>query len=179
MKKSEIRKKILNLRKKVNLKNLSIDFKSITKILKNNKVFGKTLGGYYPYNHEVDILGVIKKFEKLNYIISLPRIKKNYQMEFFYWSTKEPHLINEYGIPEPTSDKIKYPDILLVPLVAFDKSFNRVGYGGGFYDRYIKKLRKSKKVITIGIAYSFQKIKEIKSNRFDIKLDFIVTEKKI
>ena len=179
MKKSEIRKKILNLRKKGNLKNLSIDFKSITKILKNNKVFGKTLGGYYPYNHEVDILGVIKKFEKLNYIISLPRIKKNYQMEFFYWSTKEPLLINEYGIPEPTSDKIKYPDILLVPLVAFDKSFNRVGYGGGFYDRYIKKLRKSKKVITIGIAYSFQKIKEIKSNRFDIKLDFIVTEKKI
>ena len=68
---------------------------------------------------------------------------------------------------------------MLVPLVAFDKSFNRVGYGGGFYDRYIKKLRKSKKVITIGIAYSFQKIKEIKSNRFDIKLDFIVTEKKI
>ena len=55
--------------------------------------------------------------------------------------------INEYGIPEPISSKIKYPDILLVPLVAFDKNFNRVGYGGGFYDRYIKKLKKLKRLL--------------------------------
>ena len=53
-----------------------------------------------------------------------------------------------------------YPDILLVPLVAFDKNFNRVGYGGGFYDRYIKKVKKIKKVITIGLAFSFQKVKK-------------------
>ena len=98
-------------------------------------------------------------------------------MDLFYWSTKDPLMINRYGIPEPTSDKILYPSILLVPLVAFDKQFNRIGYGGGFYDRYIKKLKKNKNIITIGIAYSFQKVKKIPINKKDMKLDFIITEK--
>ena len=64
-----------------------------------------------------------------------------------------------------------------MPLVAFDKNFNRIGYGGGFYDRYIKKIKKRKKIIiTIGLAYSFQKVKKLPINKYDIKLDFIVTE---
>ena len=65
-------------------------------------------------------------------------------MDFFRWSTKEPLLINKYGIPEPISNKTKYPDILLVPLVAYDKNLNRIGYGGGFYDRFIDKFEKKK-----------------------------------
>ena len=64
---------------------------------------------------------------------------------------------------------------MLVPLVAFDKHLNRIGYGGGFYDRYIKKIKKNKNIITIGFAYSFQKVKEIPTNKYDIKLDFVVT----
>ena len=68
-------------------------------------------------------------------------------------------------------------DVLLVPLVAFDKNFNRIGYGGGFYDRYINKIRKRKKVLTIGFAYSFQKVKKIPTNKYDIRLDFIITNK--
>ena len=178
MKKSEIRKKILKIRRQNVSKNLNIDFKTITKILRDNKITGKTIGAYYPYNYEVDILGILNNLEKLKYLVTLPRIKKNFQMEFFHWSTKDPLLINQYGIPEPMSNRVKYPDILLVPLVAFDKMFNRIGYGGGFYDRYIKKIKKNKKVVTIGIAYSFQKVKEIKTNKLDIKLDFVVTEKK-
>ena len=87
-------------------------------------------------------------------------------------------MINKYGIPEPTSDKIIYPSILLVPLVAYDKHLNRIGYGGGFYDRYIDKLRKKRKVITIGLAYPFQKVKKVPTDKFDIKLDFMVTGKK-
>ena len=138
---------------------------------------GKVLGGYYPFNYEVNVMNILEKFEKQNYIISLPKIKKNSEMDFFNWSTKDPMMINKYGIPEPISNQIKYPDILFVPLVAFDKDLNRVGYGGGFYDRYIKKIKKIKKVITIGLAYSFQKVKKISVNKHDIKLDFIVTEK--
>ena len=141
------------------------------------KLKGKVLGGYYPYNYEVNIMNILKKFEKQNYIISLPKIKKNSQMDFFHWSTRDPMNINKYGIPEPISNQIKYPDILLVPLVAFDKNLNRVGYGGGFYDRYIKKIKKIKKVITIGLAYSFQKVKKISVNKYDVKLDYIVTER--
>ena len=96
-------------------------------------------------------------------------------MDFFCWSKKEPLIINKHGIPEPTSNKIAYPSILLVPLVAFDKHFNRIGYGGGFYDRYINRIKKNKKIITIGLAYSFQKIKEVPINKYDIKLDFVIT----
>ena len=61
--------------------------------------------------------------------------------------------------------------------MAFDKNLNRIGYGGGFYDRYIKKIKKKRKITTIGLAYSFQKVIEVPINEYDIKLDFIVTDK--
>jgi 5-formyltetrahydrofolate cyclo-ligase len=100
-------------------------------------------------------------------------------MNFFKWSKNDPLKINKYGIPEPVSSKIFYPDILLVPLVGFDNDFNRLGYGGGFYDRYIEKIEKIKKVIKIGLAFSYQKLKNIPINHYDKKLDFIITEKEI
>ena len=177
VKKSEIRKKILEIRKKGYQKKSEISFDYLLNYLKINGVNGKLIGGYYPYNYEVNVINILEKFERKNYLISLPKIKKNYRMDFFNWSTKDPLEINEYGIPEPISKNIKYPDILLIPLVAFDKFFNRVGYGGGFYDRYIKRLKKRKKIVTVGLAYSFQKVKKIPINHTDIKLDFIITEK--
>ena len=176
--KSQIRKKILQIRKQNNLKNLEINFKNILKILKKEKITEKIVGGYYPYNYEANGIKILEKLEKQDFLITLPKIRKNSQMDFFHWPTNDPLSINQYGIPEPISNKIRYPNILLVPLVAFDEHLNRVGYGGGFYDRYIKKNKKNKKIITIGLAYSFQKVNKIPINKYDIKLDFIVTEKK-
>ena len=124
MNKSEIRKKLLKARKLNNNKNLVIKFSNIIKILRKEKINRKIIGGYYPYNHEVDPIKILKKLERLGCQISLPKIKKNNQMDFLYWSTKEPLSINKYGIPEPTSDQIAYPSILLVPLVAFDNHLN-------------------------------------------------------
>ena len=100
MNKSQIRKKILKIRKKKNFKNLKIDFRSILTILKKNNFRDKIFGGYYSFNHEIDTIQILEKFEKLNYLISLPRIKKGSQMNFFDWSTKDPLVINKYGIPE-------------------------------------------------------------------------------
>ena len=177
MDKSEIRKKILKIRKKNISRNLEIDTNKILNILRKNKTTNKIVGGYYPYNYEVDAINILKNLEKQNYQISLPKIKKNSQMDFFFWSIKDPLEVNKYGIPEPISSKIVYPSFLLVPLVAFDKNLNRVGYGGGFYDRYIKKIKKTKKIITIGLAYSFQKVNKVPINKYDSKLDFIVTNK--
>ena len=176
MNKSEIRKRILKIRKKNINKNFNINFNYINKILKDNKIFNKVIGGYYPYNNEIDAIEILKKFEKNNFI-SLPKIKKNFQMDFYEWSFKDPLVINKYGIPEPTSNKIVYPNVLLVPLVAYDKYLNRLGYGGGFYDRYIKKIKKRNKILTIGLGYTFQKINKVPINKYDIKLDFIITEK--
>jgi len=179
VKKSQIRKSILKIRKKAINKNISIDFKNIIKILKYKNIKGKIVGGYYPYNCELDCFEILRKFENKKYLITLPKIKKNYQMDFFEWTSKDPLTINKYGIPEPCSSKPRYPDIILVPLLAFDKNLNRVGYGGGFYDRYIYKIKKKKSLILIGLAYSFQKVKRISVNKNDIKLNFIVTEKNI
>ncbi len=175
MKKSEIRKQMLKIRKTKTLDKFKINFNNLINLLKKEKITGKIVGGYYPYNYEVDAIKILEDFEKKDYSISLPKIKKKFQMNFFKWSTKDPLTINKFGIPEPISDKVLYPSILLVPLVAFDKHSNRIGYGGGFYDRYIKRLKKSKKIITIGLAYPFQKVKKIPINKYDIKLDFILT----
>ena len=61
-------------------------------------------------------------------------------------------------------------------MVAYDKDYNRIGYGGGFYDRYIRRIKKRKKIITIGLAYSFQQVEKIQINKYDNKLDYVITE---
>ena len=177
--KSKIRKKILKLRKKNINKNFKINSYELFSFLKIKKYNFKNLGGYYPSNHEIDDLEILKLFAKNNYNISLPVIRKNNQMDFFKWSFNEPLRVNKYGIPEPISSKKSNPDILFVPLVGYDKNLNRLGYGGGFYDRYIAKIMKKKNIVTIGLAFSNQKIKSIPMNQYDKKLDYIITEKEI
>ena len=174
-----IRKKILKLRKKNFKKSFTIKPDKIFKFLKKEGVKGKLVGGYYPYNFEVDTLEILKNLIGKKYEISLPKISKNNTMNFIKWSFNKPLLINNYGIPEPQEQTIVYPDILIVPLVAFDDHLNRLGYGGGYYDRYIAKVLKKKEVITIGLGYSFQKVEKLPYNENDIKLNYIITEKKI
>ena len=179
MLKSKLRKKILKLRAKINKKNIQIDFNQILKILKKEKITKNFIGGYYPVNFEIDDLELLKKLEKKKFEISLPVIKKNFQMDFYKWSFSHPLKINKYGIPEPVSKCIVYPDILLIPLVAFDKNLNRLGYGGGYYDRLIAKISKKKTIIKIGLALSVQKIDKVPVNLYDQKLDYIITNKHI
>ena len=100
-------------------------------------------------------------------------------MDFYKWNFSEPLKINKYGIPEPVTKNLVFPDILLIPLVAFDKKLNRLGYGGGYYDRLIEKLSKKKKIIKIGLALSVQRINKVPINKYDQKLDYIVTNKYI
>ena len=180
MLKSELRKKILKVRKKFNTKNIQLNFKQIVKILKKEKITNQIIiGGYYPVNFEIDDLTLLRKFKKNKFNISLPIIKKNFQMDFYSWSFSEPLKINKYGIPEPEAKNIVYPDVLLIPLVAFDKNLNRLGYGGGYYDRLIVKLSKKKKILKIGLALSIQEIDKVPTNVYDQKLDYVVTNKYI
>ncbi len=177
MLKSILRKKILKIRKKNNKINIQIDFDQIIKILKKEKITKKSIGGYYPVNFEVDDLKLLRNFEKKNFDISLPVIKKNFQMDFYEWSFSNILKINKFGIPEPEIKNIVYPDIILVPLVAFDRDLNRLGYGGGYYDRLIEKLSKKKKIMKIGLALSVQEIDKVPVSIYDQKLDYIVTNK--
>ena len=179
MLKSKLRKKILKLREVENFKNIKIDFDNVFDLLKKNNLTKKCIGGYFPVNYEIDDLEILKKLKKKKYQISLPVIKKNFDMDFYRWSFDDPLKINKYGIPEPFSKQLIYPDILLVPLVAFDKNLNRLGYGGGYYDRVIDKLSKKKYILKIGLALSVQKINNVPVTKYDKKLDYIVTDKYI
>ena len=179
MNKSKLRSQILKLRKKNSYKKFKINSNKFFSFLKIKKYNLKNIGGYYPFNFEIDDLEILELLEKKHFNISLPIIKKNNQLDFLSWSKDDPLKINSYGIPEPVSSKILYPDILLVPLAGYDTDLNRLGYGGGYYDRYIEKIEKIKKIIKIGFAFSYQKLKYIPTNQYDKKLDFIVTEKDI
>ena len=180
MLKSKIRNKILKTRRNNNNKNIQIKFEKIYKLLKKiTNLRNKIVGGYYPVNYEIDDLDILGRLEKKKIIISLPSIKKNFKMNFIKCSLNAPFVLNQYGIPEPNSGTVVNPDILLVPLVAFDKNLNRLGYGAGYYDRAIESLRKKKKTITIGLAFDFQELNSIPISSYDQKLDYIVTNKNI
>ena len=179
MSKEILRKRLINLRK-TKYTNQSISYVQLKKILKRFK-FKKNLiiGGYYPINNEIGSLEILKKLENNNFRISLPITQKKNIMNFYEWSFKDPLRSGQRGIPEPYKKNKVLPDILLVPLVGFDKNKFRLGYGGGFYDRYISKLSKLKNVLTIGFAFPFQEIEKIPVNKFDQQLDFILTNKRI
>ena len=179
MNKIKIRKKIINLRKKKNKFNYEIKKKILINISKKIIFKNKTIAGYFPINYEISILEMLQFLEKKNKIV-FPKIKNKNQMEFYSWDKSDFLTINNFGIPEPNINKKKYyPDIMFIPLVAFDNNKNRLGYGGGFYDRYIEKIERKKKIIKIGCAFSFQKINKLPTNYYDKKLDIIITEKKI
>ena len=170
---------MLNLRKRNSNKKLSLYPERIYRFLKKNKINFKNVGGYYPCNHEIDDLDMLNFLRNKKSNISLPIIRKNNQMDFFEWTDKDPLKINKYGIVEPILGKKIYPDIIFVPLLAYDDDFNRLGYGGGFYDRYLEKIAKFKKILKIGLGFSYQKLKKIPINNYDKRLDLIITEKKI
>ena len=177
MSKKILRKKILIYRKN-NFKPISIKLSSLKEILKISHLKSKKkIGGYYPINCEIDTLEILKELFKLGHKISLPVIKEKKQMDFFEWSFDDPLRVGKMGIPEPFQLKKIYPDVILVPLVAFDEYNYRLGYGGGYYDRYIEKANKTKKILTIGLAFSFQKVNKLSVNDHDKKLDFILTER--
>jgi len=177
--KEKLRKKLINFRK-ANFNDQSVNFIQFKSILKKlNFKKNINIGGYYPINSEIECLDILEKLEKNDFKISLPITKKNHDMDFYEWSFQNTLRISDQGIPEPNSKKRVFPDVLIVPLVGFDKNKFRLGYGGGFYDRYISKLSNHKKFLTIGFAFSFQELKNIPINKHDQKLDFILTNKGI
>ena len=178
MKKSQIRKIILKKRFNFNFKNKKINYLNLVKLIKT-VAKNKNIGLYYPIGSEVSTIEIIQHLRKKKYTISLPVLDKNSKMSFYEWKNKSPLKINNFGIPEPIKLKKITPSTLIIPMVAFDAKLNRLGYGGGFYDRFISKLEKNKKILKIGLALSCQKINKVPTNRFDKKMNYILTENKV
>tara|TARA_Y100000590_G_scaffold425573_1_gene533716 strand:- start:289 stop:858 length:570 start_codon:yes stop_codon:yes gene_type:complete len=177
-----LRKKFLLERKKRYLNkrkfNFDIIFKLIKKHFHNKKII---IAAYYPSDYEVNILNFLANASKKKFKIALPIVKSSTLMSFKLWPIKDPLYVSKFGILEPKDTKKEIiPDLIMVPLVAFDKQFNRIGYGKGYYDRSLVKIKKiKKKAICLGIAYSFQKYSRIPVNKYDFKLDYIFTERGI
>ena len=178
MKKSQIRKIVLKKRLNFNVKAKKINFYKLLLILKR-ETKNKKIGIYYPIGSEVSTLKLIENLRKKKYKISLPVLENNFRMTFYEWNKKNPLKINKYGIPEPIKIKKFVPSILIIPIVAFDADLNRLGYGGGFYDRFINKFEKTKKILKIGLALSCQKINKVPTNKFDKRMNYILTENKV
>ena len=179
--KTRLRKKFSNLRKK---KYYDIDKRYFLPLLrlirlrfKNRKI---KIALYYPSNFELDVLKILELNNIYANDILLPIIEKNNVMNFFPWKKNDVLFVNQFGILEPIKTLAKIPDVMLVPVLAFDKHKFRLGYGKGFYDRYLNKfLRKSKNILTVGVAFSFQKHHKLPINRNDVRLDLILTKQGI
>ena len=178
MLKKHIRKRIIKAREIKNKNNLKVKFSLLREELKKKIFKNKIVGSYYPVNFEADTFQLMKMFKQKGYKLSLPVISSKYDMNFYTWNLNDPLYVNKYGIPEPKSKIKVIPSILLIPMVAYDKRLNRLGYGGGYYDRFLKKYEK-KNILKIGLAITCQEVKKLPTNNFDKKMDYILTEKKL
>ncbi len=181
--KEKIRRKFLKIRKD-NYYDVSEKFYEPLIIFLNKKFKNKKfyLSFYYPTNYEVNTLKLIELLSSKKHITTLlPVTNRNKMMSFSKWSFLDNLKVNKFGILEPTQTKKKFvPHVSLVPLLAYDKRKFRLGYGKGYYDKYFNKyLRLNKNIITIGVAFSFQKYHKLPTSNFDVKLDYILTEKGI
>jgi 5-formyltetrahydrofolate cyclo-ligase len=173
-----IRKKALTDRKKKYFEVSTQFFEPLIKLLKK-KTKTISLSLYYPVNHEVNVLKIFDFIEIKKIKTLLPFTKNKNKMNFVEWRYLDPLKVNNFGMLDPClQTKSLIPDIMLVPLLAYDSKNNRLGYGKGFYDKYLTKfLKNKKKITTIGIAFSFQKYNKLPTSKLDIKLDYILTEK--
>ena len=179
--KSILRKKYFNLRKK---KYYEIDkgfFLPLLSLIKANfKKDYLKLALYYPSNFEINVLKILKNKYITKKNIPLPVIEENNRMNFFPWKQNHVLLVNKFGILEPQKTKNSVPNFMLLPILAFDRNKYRLGYGKGFYDRYLNKyLKKFSNIITVGVAFSFQKHHKLPIDKHDVKLNYILTEKGI
>ena len=176
-----LRKKYFSLRKKKYFEIEKIFFSPLTKLIKkkfdNKKI---NLSIYYPASFELNVLKLLEIDYVARQTILLPVIEENNLMNFFKWKKNEVLFVNKYGMLEPARSKTVVPNVIIVPLLSFDEKKYRLGYGKGFYDRYLNKyLKKFNNIITIGIAFSFQKYHKLPVKNNDVKLDYILTEKGI
>jgi len=140
---------------------------------------GIVVAGYSPLKSELNPLPLMRRCAALGAQLALPVVAgrgKPLIMRGFAFG--EPLGSGVWGIREPLPDAPEvFPDILLVPLLAFDRRGNRIGYGAGYYDRTISRLRTMKAITAIGIAFSAQEFEDVPATSHDAPLDLVLTER--
>ena len=142
---------------------------------------GTIVAGYSPINSELDPFPLMRALADKGTTLALPVIiARNHALIFREWQPDEGLVRGPYGIFQPSSDADDVdPDIVLVPLAAFDRAGHRIGYGRGYYDRTLENLRRVKKVTVIGVAFAVQEIETVPRLPHDEQLDCVLTEREL
>ena len=137
------------------------------------------VSGFYPIGSEIDPMPTLARMRSIGYDIVLPVTGAPGEgLVFRRWHPDDPMASGPFGIQEPmmTAEAL-IPDILLVPMLAFDRRGYRLGYGGGFYDRTLERLRETCEPLAIGVAYAAQEVDAVPVGKYDQPLNWVVTER--
>jgi 5-formyltetrahydrofolate cyclo-ligase len=136
------------------------------------------VSGFIPYKSEITTVPMLSRLHRDGWQTCLPIvIAQEEPLVFRAWAPGDPLVPGAWDIPVPVDSAPEVlPDVLLVPMLAFDRKGFRLGYGGGFYDRTLEKLRELKKVVAIGVAYHAQMVGEVPVGIHDAPLDYVMTE---
>lgn len=136
------------------------------------------ISGFFPYMSEIDTRPLLTTMVAQGWRTALPVVEgAGVPLSFRSWVPGEPTVPGAWNIPiPPRSASQVVPDVMLVPLLAFDRQGFRLGYGGGFYDRTISLARQQRKIIAIGVAYAEQEIEAVPHDGHDEPLDWVLTE---
>jgi 5-formyltetrahydrofolate cyclo-ligase len=142
---------------------------------------GAVVSGYAPIRSELDPTPLMLHLAGLGAQLALPVVlARGHSLSFRAWSPDDRLVLGPLGIPEPSPAAAELvPDVMLVPLAAFDRIGHRIGYGGGYYDYTFSHLRKTKHVIGVGLAFAVQEIPAVPALAHDAALDYVLTEQEM
>ena len=180
--KDKIRKEILKKRNNLSYeeveKKSSLIIKNLEKFIKN----AENIMIFMDMKNEVRITKLMKLYPEKSFFIPKITDSKNREMKMNKYEENE-LVLHKFGYYESSSSDFyneNILDIVIVPAIVFDFEKNRIGFGGGYYDTFLKKVReKNKKVLFIGICYDFQIVDEVPTESHDMILNFIVSENKV
>jgi 5-formyltetrahydrofolate cyclo-ligase len=142
---------------------------------------GAVVSGFMPLNSEISPLPLMRKLSDLGARLALPVVVgRGLPLLMRAYAFGDALVKGVWGIRVPPPDAPEVaPDLLLVPLLAFDRNGNRLGYGAGYYDMTIAALRAQKPVVAVGIAFAAQEVAEVPTTTRDVRLDVVLTEREV
>jgi 5-formyltetrahydrofolate cyclo-ligase len=142
---------------------------------------GTIISGYSPIRSEIDPIPLLRALAAQGVRLALPAVMaRGKSLAFRAWSPDDRLMLGPLGIPEPSPAAAEViPDIMLVPLAAFDRAGHRIGYGAGHYDFTLAHLRRTKAIAAIGLAFAAQEIALVPALQHDVALDYVLTETKV
>ncbi len=142
---------------------------------------GAVVSGFMPFKSEINPLPLLQKLEGAGALLALPRIVgRGHPLSMRAWEFGAPLERGQWGIREPRADAPEVdPDILIVPLLAFDRAGYRLGFGAGYYDMTLTALRARKTIAAVGIAFAAQEVPAVPRTERDARLDLVLTEREV